>query len=113
MEKIQEKNSVGEGKNIAIISYLTVVGLVVAFFLNKEKNSTFAKFHIRQNLGLLTIGLATGIMKFIPFAGSIISMIVGAVLFFLWIIGLFAAINREAKEVPFVGNLFQKWFSTL
>lgn len=113
MKNNQEKNNVEEGRNIAIISYLTVVGLVLAFFLNKEKNNELAKFHIRQNLGLLAIGFATGLVKFIPFAGNIVSMIIGTILFFLWIIGLFGAVNREEKEVPFVGSLFQRWFSSI
>lgn len=36
-----------QGKNIAIISYLTVIGLVLAFVMNNEKKEPFASFHIR------------------------------------------------------------------
>lgn len=33
-----------QGKNIAIISYLTVIGLVIAFVMNNEKKSHLQHF---------------------------------------------------------------------
>ena len=40
------------GKNIAIISYLTVIGLVIAFVMNNEKKEPFARFHISSTFCL-------------------------------------------------------------
>lgn len=113
MYETQEKDKFTEGKKIAIIAYLTIIGLVIAFLMNKEKNNEFAKFHIRQNLGLFVIGLLSSIIQFIPIIGQIAGPIIGLLLFVLWIIGLLGAINNKEKEVPFVGNMFQKWFNTL
>ncbi|SKB56276.1 Uncharacterized membrane protein [Sphingobacterium nematocida] len=113
MDNKSVKNSVQEGKNIAIISYITLIGLIIAFVMNKDKNNNFAKFHIRQNMGLLIVGLISGILRVVPVAGEIIAMIVGTILLILWIMGLISAFNGSQKELPFVGQLFQKWFSTL
>lgn len=113
MENTSVKNNIEEGKNIAIISYITLIGLIVAFVMNKDKNNSFAKFHIRQNMGLLVIGLVSGILRVIPVAGEIIVMVVGVILLIFWIMGILSAFNGSQKELPFVGHLFQKWFSTL
>jgi len=41
-----------QGKDIALISYLTLIGLLIAFVMNNDKKYEFAKFHIRQSLGM-------------------------------------------------------------
>ena len=48
------EQDIEKGRQNAIISYLTIIGVIVAFYLNNEpdKKSTFASFHIRQSLGL-------------------------------------------------------------
>ena len=94
-----------EGKTIAIISYITWLGWIVALVMNMEKKNDFAKFHIRQTL---VIFLAS-ILAWIPFIG----WIWGIFVFILWIIGLIAAINSEKKEVPILGPLAQDWFKGL
>jgi len=43
-----------KGKKIAIISYLTIVGLLIAYKMNVTKKSSFASYHIRQSLGIIT-----------------------------------------------------------
>ena len=91
-----------EGKTIAIISYITWVGWIIALVMNMEKKNDFAKFHIRQTL-LLMLG---SLLVWIPLIG----WIWGIFLFILWIIGLIAAINGEKKEVPVLGHLAQDWF---
>ena len=40
--------TVQEGKTIAIISYITIIGLIIAFIMNQSKKNSFASFHIRQ-----------------------------------------------------------------
>jgi len=32
-----ENQDISEGKNIAVISYLTIFGTIIAFFLNNDK----------------------------------------------------------------------------
>jgi len=99
-----------DNKTLGIISYLTWIGLLVAFIMNKDKNDSFVKFHIRQNAGLFLIGLASGLLNFIPGVGGVISYIVFTALFVLWVIGLIGAINWKENPVPVLGGVFQEWF---
>jgi uncharacterized membrane protein len=98
-------NAGDEGKTIAIISYITWVGWIIALIMNMDKKNDFAKFHLRQAL-IIWLG---SLLAWIPFIG----WIWGLVLFVLWIIGLVAAVNGERKEVPLLGPLAQDWFKGL
>ncbi|MDD2299527.1 MAG: hypothetical protein PHQ67_07205 [Fermentimonas sp.] len=101
------------GKNIAIISYLTVIGLVIAFVMNNEKKEPFARFHIRQSLGIVLTSLALGIVNIIPILGWIISIVGFFVLLYMWIVGLLNAINGKEKVVPILGDKFEEWFKSI
>ena len=86
-----------QGKNIAIISYLTVIGLVLAFVMNNEKKEPFASFHIRQSLGLVITSIALAIINVIPVLGWIVSIIGYLVLLYMWIVGC----KRQRKSCPY------------
>lgn len=108
-----------QGKTVAIISYITLIGLIIAFVMhNDDKNkSELGAFHIRQSLGIsltaIVLSIAQFIFVFIPIIGWIINAVisislVGLVVF--WILGLVAAINQEKKEVPLIGGFYQNLF---
>ena len=44
--------TVQEGKTVAIISYITWIGTLIAFIMNNDKRNSFAAFRIRQMIGL-------------------------------------------------------------
>ena len=47
------ENDIQKGKQAATVSYLTIIGTVIAIFMNQEESkSEFASFHIRQALGI-------------------------------------------------------------
>jgi uncharacterized membrane protein len=100
--------TINEGKNIAIISYLFWLGLIIAIFINNNNKNPFTSFHIRQSFGILIINLFSGLAYrfFHPLLGSIL----GVVSLILLILGIISAYNGEEKEVPFVGSLFQDIF---
>ena len=100
-----DKKKVEEGKTIAIISYITWIGLLIAFIMNNDKKNNFAKFHIRQVLLLFLSSLLVPI--------PIIGWIWGICLIVLWIMGLVSAVNGEEKEVPLIGKYAQEWFKGL
>ena len=106
------EQDIEKGRQNAIISYLTIIGVIVAFYLNNEpdKKSSFASFHIRQSLGLWLTFWALGYI-----IGSFDSWLVTSsfYLFFavLFIYGFTNAINRKAQEVPLVGAFYQKIFA--
>lgn len=102
-----------KGKDIALIAYLTIIGLVVAFAMNSEKKYEFSSFHIKQSLGILVTGLAIGIIGVIPFLGWIISILGSFFLVFLWVKGLINAVNGKLVPVPVLGEKYNEWFKNL
>jgi len=114
-ENVNTNNSTMDGKSIAIISYLTIIGWIIAFVMHGNNKSQLGSFHLRQSLFLMLTGFGVSILQwiliFIPILGWIISILLYFVLlglFVLWIIGLIAAINGEEKEVPFLGKKAQE-----
>lgn len=105
-----ENQTVQEGKTMAIISYITWIGTLIAFVMNNEKHNAFAAFHIRQMVGLSLFSLGISIIG--KYAGFV-AVILGIILFVLWVIGIIGAANGEEKRVPFVGDLFQDWFKAI
>jgi uncharacterized membrane protein len=107
-------NDIERGRKYAIISYLTIIGVIIAYYLNNEddKKSIFASFHIRQSLGLWLTFYALGYI-----IGSFDSWLVssGFYVFFavLFIYGFINALNRKALPVPLLGNYYQKLFKNL
>lgn len=108
------EQDIEKGRKNAVISYLTIIGVIVAYYMNNEDNkkSVFASFHIRQSLGLWLTFWALGYI-----IGSFDSWLVTSsfYLFFtvLFIYGFTNAINRKAQPVPLVGELYQKIFANL
>ena len=101
-----------EGKTTAIVAYITIIGTIIAYFMNLDPKNPLASFHIRQAFGLHITFYLLGALMGMFNSG----FIVGAfyVFFFvLWVYGLVAAIQGEMKEIPILGPLFQKWFSTI
>lgn len=105
-----------EDKSTAIISYITLIGFIVAIIIHSNKKTRIGSYHLRQSLGLILTAIAFMIggfvFAFIPVLGWLISLAAWIALLVLWVMGLMAAINGEFKPVPVVGELFQKWFGT-
>lgn len=111
--------AVAEDRTLAIVSYLTLIGFIVALVLFGQpgKKTALNGFHLRQNLGLLILSFGVffvlSIIGFIPFIGLItllLSPLCFIGFFVLWIMGLLAAVNGELKPVPVVGAKIQEMF---
>jgi uncharacterized membrane protein len=114
METTTKNSNVNnEGKNIAIIAYITVIGLIIAFVMNNEKKEPFASFHIKQSLGLALTGLALGAIGMIPILGWIINILGIFVLLYMWVIGIMNAINGKENVVPLLGNKYAEWLKNI
>ena len=98
------KKMVKNDKLVAVVSYVTIIGWIIAFVMNKNNKSDLGSFHLRQALLLVIAGL---IVAFIPiFIGWILQVLI----FVLWIFGIFYAIQGKKKEIPLIGHLAQEWF---
>lgn len=102
-----------EGKTIAIIAYITIIGLIIAFVMNSEKKNEFASYHIKQMLGLSLTGLALSLINIIPILGWIVSLLGSLVLFFMWIMSLINALNGKEKPAPILGEKYIEWFKAI
>ncbi len=100
------------GKTAAIVAYLTIVGTIIAYFMNNDTKNPFASFHIRQALGIHITYFLLGAFVSI-FDSLMISYSFWIFIIILGVYGLVTAIRGEKKEVPLLGEQFQKWFSTI
>ena len=104
------------GKTVAILSYCTLIGFIIALVMNgdQKNKSELGAFHIRQALGIFltsfAIGYASIILMFIPFLGWLILMCAYIGILVFWIMGLIAAIGGEKKAVPVLGGFYQNMF---
>jgi uncharacterized membrane protein len=98
-----------QGKTVAVISYITLIGWVIALIMNNGEKTALGSFHIRQMLGIMLLGLALTVViniLGIPVLGWILNL--GVLV--LWILGLISAIQGEMKPIPVLGLQFQEWF---
>jgi len=104
-----------DGKTIAIISYFTWIGWIIAFVMFNSNKSRLAAYHLRQSLTLMILGILVYIVQimliFIPFLGWAIAVLLWIGLVVLWVFGLIAAINGEEKPMPVIGLTAQNIFS--
>lgn len=117
-----------EDKTVAILSYLTLIGFIVAIVMHSSKKTRLGAFHLRQVLGLMLTAIAgwicVAIMMFVllfvlAFMKSILLFLIpliyiafGVSMFVLWLMGFIAAINGQMNPMPVVGPYYQKWFGT-
>ncbi|WP_159799441.1 DUF4870 domain-containing protein [Flavobacterium sp. MK4S-17] len=105
-------NTVEQGKTAAIVSYFTIIGTVIAIFMNSEHKNSFASFHIRQTLGLFLTFFALGYL--VGYLNSWAATSAFYLFFFvLWVFGFLGAVQGEMKVVPLIGQYFQKWFKNI
>ena len=105
-------NVANEGKAAAIWAYITIIGTIIAYFLNNDSKNPFASFHIRQGLGIhITFYLLGMVVSW--FNSWLISAPFYIFILVLLGYGLIGAIQGERIEVPILGKHFQKWFSTI
>ncbi|SEA31287.1 DUF4870 domain-containing protein [Bizionia paragorgiae] len=107
-----DNNTIEQGKTMAIISYLTIIGSVIALILNNDKKNEFAAFHIRQGLGLCSTYLILGyfIGQFDSWLISIGFWIGFGILFFY---GVIMAATGKTQEIPLIGRFYQNFFKNL
>lgn len=107
-----DKQTIEEGRSIAITSYILIVGVLIALSMNSENKNQFASFHIRQGLGLTLTFIILGVS-----ISSFESVYVAAPMWIfvsvLTIYGIFTAAKGETTPLPLLGSLFQKWFKSI
>lgn len=98
-------------KTIALISYITFIGLIIAYFMNKDVRSAYATYHIKTMFGLVILLFISVVTQanIHLLAGEVILLIS----FILWAIALFHAMQGKKVVFPYFSEKFQEWFTFL
>lgn len=130
MEPNNNVSTTDNGKNVGIISYITIIGWLIAYFGMHQSNKTeLGSYQLRQTLLLHIVSfLVSWILGMIfaaiffssiatgGFAGSWFSIvglnwIIRVVFIILWLVGFIGAVNGEKKPIPLIGEKAQTLFS--
>jgi uncharacterized membrane protein len=97
-------------QNAAMISYLTIIGALIAMSMNSHEKNTFARFHIRQAFGIHLLYIVT-VLVVKDYLDAISYGFILLFYLFLWGHGFWNAIQSKMTLTPFIGSYFQKWFT--
>ena len=104
-----------EDTTVAILSYLTIIGFIVALILHSSKKTALGSYHLRQCLGLIITAIALSIggmvLVFIPIIGWLTVMLAWVGFLVIVLMGLIAAASGQQKPAPLLGEYYQKWFA--
>ena len=107
-----QDNAAEQGKTLAVVAYITLIGTLIAFFMNRDNRNPFVSFHVRQALGLWLSQMILG--YFIgAFDSWMISVSFWIFIFVLIGYGISGAVSGKYTEVPLLGSFFQKLFATI
>jgi uncharacterized membrane protein len=105
-------DDIAKGKTIAILSYCTIIGFVIALVMHQSEKTKYGAYHIRQALGLFIFAIGAAIV-IVP-----ITMIIWALLFLIpvlqltilafVVLGVINAASGKAKGLPLIGDLSNK-----
>ncbi len=91
-------------RTVAIVSYITWIGWIVAFLI-RDKSDAFAAHHLNQALLINLLKIAGGICAMIPHIGDTISGMVGVVALVFIIIGIYRAAHWRTDPLPIIGDI--------
>ena len=57
-----EQTTTDNGKTIAIIAYITLIGWIIALVMHNNNKTALGAYHIRQMLGIMLLGLALSLL---------------------------------------------------
>jgi len=101
-------------KTLSIVSYITLIGWLVAYFSGKENADSLLKYHLKQSFGLMIVSIIfnialTILISIVPslsFLG-----LAGLVFLVILIIGIINAANEVEKPLPLIGKMFEGKFA--
>lgn len=99
------EKEIEEGKIFAVLGYIFILCLVPLLL---KKDNKFALFHGKQGLILFIFEIATLIISAIPFLGWIIGVLALIIFPILSLIGIIRALMGEYWKMPIFGDLAEK-----
>lgn len=112
MDQTPPYQTVSESKTAAILSYITVVGFIIAIVLQGQNKTRLGAYHLRQSLGIYLTCVVSGALAFVPVLGWLLMPVVWVGLIVVWVMGLIAAAQGRMTPVPLIGQKIQDLLTT-
>jgi uncharacterized membrane protein len=99
------------GKKTAIIAYLTFIGLIIAYYKNRNEPTEYAGWHIKNMFGLLLLLLISQVSQ--AYVDLLLGELLWLLAFALWLFSLIMVVQNNKKAIPYFSEKFQQWFTFL
>jgi len=97
-------------RTAAYVSYITIIGWLIAYYALYRRPNNLVLVHLRQSLLLHILAFISNALLYFIAHAAVIYIIVLALLFVLWITGVLNAINGKTETIPVVGGIAQRLF---
>lgn len=98
-------------KTHGIINYITFVGMIIAYFMNRELKSTYVTYHIKIMFGLVLLLFISQVSH--AYIHYILGDVFWLLSFVLWVLAFVSALQGKIPRFGGLGIQFQKWFTFL
>ncbi|KKS31195.1 MAG: hypothetical protein UV00_C0008G0014 [candidate division WWE3 bacterium GW2011_GWF1_42_14] len=88
---------------------------IVAYFifflplLTEYKDNDFVKFHVKQSILILILGVGISVISYIPVIGWFIGMLAWMALMILWVLGILNAAAEKKEPLPVIGKYAEQY----
>lgn len=106
--KSTETSSTDNSKICAVLAYFAI-GIIWYFLDEKMKKDEFAKFHVKQALGLIIADLVLMTALGASIIGIPFIVVVKVFALVFSIMGIINALNGDKKELPIIGSYSIKY----
>lgn len=89
---------------IALISYITWVGFLIALVMG-DRSDRFIMHHMNQALIINIASVVGGALAVIPLVGGLATSIVSLAVFVFDIMGIVSAYRGSTDPLPFIGDI--------
>ncbi|MDX1362935.1 DUF4870 domain-containing protein [Arenibacter latericius] len=101
-----DQKTINEGKTMAMVSYLFVIGLIIALIVNSNKKNAFVQFHIEQSIRVWILSLIISIVLFLfSLLGIGFLGLLRWVPFGFAILGVINANSGKLEDLPLIGSI--------
>lgn len=95
-----ESSPVDNSKVMAIVAYF----IFFLPLLTEYKDNDFVKYHVKQSILILLVGVGIGVISSIPVIGWIVGMLAWMALVILWVMGILNAASGKKQPLPLIGK---------
>lgn len=116
-------------KKVTVLAYLTLVGLIIALYINYNNKTQLGTYHLKQALGLhctsiiflfipffLIAGVGSDLLGVFSYLTTVILLVfvlgsISIYLLKLYLKAITNAKNGDMIPIPVYGLIYEKWFS--